>query len=526
MVDQWNNCYEGGWTKLIVKEAFSHPAKFSRGLILKIYNHAQEMGWIKPGDVVIDPFGGVALGAFYSGKFGLFWVGIELEEKFVKLGKENIKLWEAEDRAMIIQGDSRKLIKLLHPAPIKLREADLVVSSPPFTEQGKFCTYNETKGFHSYDENESKSRMKRDYTDGKTEGNLGSMKEGDVDVVISSPPFMAAQEGGGINKEGYKSRPDLGPDWVGERTYNKKMTGNTEGQLGAMKEGNIDLVVSSPPYAGSLSAKEDGIDWTKVDNGKGGFRDMTKEPYQKIRKKMGKEYGTTEGQLGSMKEGDVDLVVSSPPYGETGAGKQGTNQRKASTPSFKFSEEKGDKYGESEGQLGNMKEGDVDLVMSSPPYDALGVNIKGHGIKGANVEKDENYSNASYINSVGNLGNSSGDTFWEAAKEIVNQCYGVLKPDGHAIWVCKDYVKNRERVPFSDRWQKLCESVGFKLTCRHHAMLVKKQKGLIMETKKERKSFFRRLAEKKGSPAIDYEDIICMEKPRETCLIKENTKEE
>lgn len=28
----------------------------------------------------------------------------------------------------------------------------------------------------------------------------------------------------------------------------------------------------------------------------------------------------------------------------------------------------------------------------------------------------------------------------------------------------------------------------------------------------ERKSFFRRLAEKKGSPAIDWEDVICVVK--------------
>ena len=35
--------------------------------------------------------------------------------------------------------------------------------------------------------------------------------------------------------------------------------------------------------------------------------------------------------------------------------------------------------------------------------------------------------------------------------------------------------------------------------------------GEIKE-KKERKSFFRRLAESKGSPAIDYEMILCMER--------------
>jgi hypothetical protein len=36
--------------------------------------------------------------------------------------------------------------------------------------------------------------------------------------------------------------------------------------------------------------------------------------------------------------------------------------------------------------------------------------------------------------------------------------------------------------------------------------------GTITE-KKERKSFFRRLAEKKGSPEINYEVVLCTRKP-------------
>jgi hypothetical protein len=37
--------------------------------------------------------------------------------------------------------------------------------------------------------------------------------------------------------------------------------------------------------------------------------------------------------------------------------------------------------------------------------------------------------------------------------------------------------------------------------------------GDHVENKTESKSFFRRLAEKKGSPKIDWETIWCMEKP-------------
>jgi hypothetical protein len=47
-------------------------------------------------------------------------------------------------------------------------------------------------------------------------------------------------------------------------------------------------------------------------------------------------------------------------------------------------------------------------------------------------------------------------------------------------------------------------------------MLVKEttQNGLFgtITEKKERKSFFRRLAEKKGSPKIDFEVVLCTQK--------------
>ena len=86
-------------------------------------------------------------------------------------------------------------------------------------------------------------------------------------------------------------------------------------------------------------------------------------------------------------------------------------------------------------------------------------------------------------------------TFWQAAKEIVQQCHQILKPGGHAIWVVKAFVRKGERVDFPGDWQRLCESVGFVTVCAHHAMLVKETKhaGLFGEVteKTERKSFFR-----------------------------------
>jgi hypothetical protein len=79
-------------------------------------------------------------------------------------------------------------------------------------------------------------------------------------------------------------------------------------------------------------------------------------------------------------------------------------------------------------------------------------------------------------------------------------------------------VKNKQRVDFPGQWQKLCEAVGFNTVHLHRAWLIE-DKGTQIDlfgnnhTKTiERKSFFRRLAEQKGSPTIDYEIVLCMEK--------------
>jgi hypothetical protein len=77
--DTWTDCYRDGWQGLIVSDAYAHPAKFARGLIQHIYQHAREEGWIAPGSVVLDCFGGVSLGALDACLMGCTHVAVELE---------------------------------------------------------------------------------------------------------------------------------------------------------------------------------------------------------------------------------------------------------------------------------------------------------------------------------------------------------------------------------------------------------------------------------------------------------------
>jgi DNA modification methylase len=283
-----------------------------------------------------------------------------------------------------------------------------------------------------------------------------------------------------------------------------------------MPEGSVDSIISSPPYAESI--KGDHAEQETAQESRAKRRTQGGSLGQSQRHGG---YGVSDGQLGAMREGSVDGIISSPPYAETINNQSVKSCVKSVEQRERYNLGGGQlsnpgSYGTTPGQLGSMKEGAVDAVVSSPPYetgghhkhqmDSWNTNGQGQG-----TSKEE----MGYGTHPAQLG---GDTFWTAARQIVQQCHTLLKPGGHAIWIVKDYVKAKKIVPFCDNWKRMCESIGFVTACEHRTMLVK---DLGVETNlfeppkpktKEHKSFFRRLAEKKGSPRIDWEMVICMEK--------------
>jgi hypothetical protein len=86
-------------------------------------------------------------------------------------------------------------------------------------------------------------------------------------------------------------------------------------------------------------------------------------------------YGQSSGQLGSMKAGSVEAVISSPPYAEMNKGDNQENQTKEesvvwrNTPGGSMGQsQRRWGYGRTKGNLGNLKPGSIDCVLSSPPY--------------------------------------------------------------------------------------------------------------------------------------------------------------
>jgi hypothetical protein len=345
---EWHGCYDDGWKGMIVDEAFAHPAKMAYGLLTRIVRRMVDEGWVEAGQVVGDPFGGIGTGGIVSAYYGLHWVGVELEPRFVELAVKNFDLhrprWAnlpgcVEPR--IVNGDSRRFAELVG-------EAAAVVTSPPYAEAIK----NE---------------------------------QNDSDVL------SAKEASGEIDQSSFRSPG----------------------------------------------------------------------PYSQCRQK--RSYGTTPGQIGALKEGTLAGVVTSPPWEN-----QEPSHAQNDTPSKR--------------RLAEQGIGSIDTA---------------------------------YGESDGQIGNTAGDTYWQAMHAVYGEVHKAMKPGAVMACVVKDYISGGKRVPLCDDTCTLLAHLGFDVFERTRAMLVKRDEhpGLFDEGEavvKEvsRKSFFRRLAEKKGSPRIDHEEVL------------------
>ena len=289
-----------------------------------------------------------------------------------------------------------------------------------------------------------------------------------VDVVceagatISSPPFsdMVQHDGGPALQQGGELHSDYG---------------STPGNLGNLRATDADFsaAVSSPPYADALSTGDDkakrrerleraGYDPAPfVSDGRIGGDGAAE-----------RRYGTTPGQLAAMRADGFDGAVSSPPFEDT------------------------------------QKVQDIDFFCEAQ---------KKHRPNSGGTHPS---SRGEYAPSKNNLGNSSGDSFWGAARAIVEQTFAVLRPGAHAVWILKQFVRNGALVDFPGQWRQLCEACGFVTLHEHHALLVRDDgtqlamDGNHKSYRTEKKSFFRRLSEAKAQAQVFWPQISRADRAR------------
>lgn len=440
----------------------------------------------------------------------------------------NLEIWRARyaphfpgyGTGRLVQGDSRRLRQVI-------READGVVSSPPYSEtsvaksstgvnlEKQYATYRAQGGGASFEKfAATQAKHSGDY--GVTAGQLGTMPAGDhFAAVVSSPPYAEARIDGNGDEGASGLRAEDGSYLRGPAGWEQRKAmgaryGQSAGNLGNLPAGApVDGIVSSPPYAdGSVPPNIQSADASRLSRNEGD----------------GQAYGSTLGQLGAMPAGaPVDGIVSSPPYSD-GAQHTGGETRMTSGQGgpIKFVD-----YGTTEGQLGAMPAGEpADGIVSSPPYEhktvhgQAGVTAEGFTEPGRVGKTSAAWLMDDYGSAPDNLGNNQGETFWSAARTIVEECFAILKPGGYAAWITGDYVRNKQRVPFGEQWLALCEAVGFepvlwavawKAETHGHQLDIF---GQPVELKTSRVSFFRRLSNRKNpDAAIENEDVIFVRKP-------------
>ena len=460
----WVGCYKSGWQGLIVPGAFAHPAKFSRSLIARIYDHMREEGWLPPGSTVLDPFGGVGLGALDCMRIGCHFIGIELEQKFVDLAAQNIALWHRRfhrlpnwGTARVVQGDSRTLLAWQFAGP----KVDGCISSPPYN--GPFAQDHPgtSKGRRGVEPSEPGAFVRY----GNTPGQLEGLPDRGFDAVVGSPPHGETLAGGfGAFDRAKVTTRQPGPHGIGGGGY-----GENPSNLGNLPPGNLDAVISSPPYAYAVNPHGEGPGMAGNEKrrrriAEGGRTEIAAQS-------SGVGYGSSPGQLGQMREGSVEAVVSSPPW-EKGA--EGILRREKFRDPAAFA-----------ARMAQGKYRDGKTVATTAG-------------RLAQMNRD---AGKIYGQTDGQLGQETGDTFWSASRQILDQAFLAVRPGGHAVFVVKDYVRKGKRVPFADQWRQLCEAVGFRTLHCHRALLVEdngtqgRTDGSETRLRTERKSFFRRLSE-------------------------------
>jgi len=456
----------------------THPAKADIPMMIWILEK-----FVQDGDIVLDPMAGI----FTTGIEGMrlfpnsLFIGVDLEDKFVKMARANIKkveriakkdMFMKIGKSTAVQGDARELEKVLREKVSK------IITSPPFfsTKQEKFPLNRREhdKGFKWHKKLSAEHKgVDTVFTDDPN--NIeNSPKYGEIDKIISSPPF---QQAGTDTEKRMKKRLDevfKGRSYVPTQKYrDKKNISNIK------PYGQVNKIIASPPFGGKVQHKTNYLG--------------------KQKRESGFEYSDNPENIGNMPHGQIDKVITSPPYSEIrmdGGGKDRAGMKP-------YTDEPADTWRTQRDQknIGNLPHGKIDKVISSPPYEE-GI---GHG-RGRNKELTRSKKiyikgRDSYSKGKTNIGSLTGKTYLGEMLRVYQECYRVLKPAGLMILITKDFIRNKKRVRLGEDTIKLCQIAGF--TFKE-----------IYYRKIEHPSFWRTLYHQKHPEVekIDSEDILVFQK--------------
>jgi hypothetical protein len=609
-VNDWYDLYRGNakYPRLFTDESIKHPAKMAPALLVRILDHLeQELGWLKPGDCLLDNMAG-------RGSTALFWcerdpankaVTIELEPEFIRIEQE-CRSHAADNLGYfpqwtIIQGDARNT----HGLIADFNRPAVEVGSPPYASGERQMLTAHLKGsvgdaFKKGERPISWENMKEEgrFHYGVTPGQIGDLPDQNPEIEVSSPPYsgMEIRQPSGSVGEAYKNGQRARDNFV-DVGGDIRHYGKTPCQIGSLP----DVTVSSPPYGEGVI---NGTSQKQAEK----LRALTQDPNSSLYGRdpngqwfqaMETGYGQSEGNINNLKSDDFpEVAVQSPPYeGSLGSDDPdkrgglfrdpkrrndrtltstyspevavqsppyGSNTANVERPS-KHTQEYKDKYGalgicqnevhtygNSEGQIGAMKDGPEiavpeiavpeiavpEINVGSQPYEAQsgGHNPSGGHINAGLVARQaagRRGKKAGYgDNGAGQIGQMEKETYASAMAAVYSSM--ALAGVQAAVLVTKNPTKGGKLRRLDLLTISLMEQAGYRLHSRKRAWVwetvdqmqarggdhprpVQPKSKLDQEYWEKwgerptgRLSFFKLLHLRKGIPAAQWEDVLVL----------------
>jgi 16S rRNA G966 N2-methylase RsmD len=465
------------YTSMFITDAVLHPAKANLHMLRWILER-----YTKPGEWVLDPMAGTFSTCILASLLNRNAVGVDLEQRFVELGKQNSALFDRLGELVILQGDARNLTAVLTKGQVY----DKIISSPPYADQN------------------ARDRKPDTTRNVRGRGNIGAPYQ--ADAVITSPPYADTKKQPAkidLEKQFCNMETNTRPDTQNRHTPGRQraiesmVSGYSEekNNIGNLPYGNVDTVVTSPPFANSNTEA----------GGEKGKRGV--DPRTRVKKDY---VDVSKENIGNLPYGKkFDKIILSPPYENA---VHPTRQTKDSA--IEKLREKGfsedwirqhhtQPHGQSTGSGGA---GYVDEIISSPPYEEA---QKGGGLaaKGSypnllhdNEISDRAYSDQTHNFTAGNIGSLKTDNYLQAMLKVYAECFKVLKPGGVMVLITKNFVRSKQIVRLDLDTIELCEKAGFTFLERWYRHLTSF-------------SFWVVLQYRKTGVRVEYEDILVFRKP-------------
>jgi len=463
----------GRWRRFFPEDAIKHPAKANLNLIDFLIDK-----YTKEGDLILDPMAGTGSTCVLATLKGRDAICVDIEPLFYQWMEKAREIVEKtpmlgrKGRMINILGDARKLSDLL-------KQIDIIITSPPYAD-----TYKHDKRAENPEaikkhadmlsirsgDHHTQGRMRRIQRDfqgySDNPDNIGNMPLGDIDVIITSPPYESALEGTSRHTRGGIASRD--PALAQTETYSTVLS---------VKQGVPVMYSPNPDNIGNLKSKDE-------------------------------EYKMLEHEKENYINPEVDVIITSPPYAHESTASEPTKLELEGK--FKMGHSKEVSYTDDDyrswdkrfgGNIGKLK---MFVRVPASPEEADHVDNRPER-KGTLWEYTKEVlvtpENVTEIQGRKRLDRGRGETYVEAMMKVYNEMYKVLKPNGYAIVIIKPFIRNKQVIDLPYYTWLMMKKAGFRLE-------------KIYKLRLETQSFWRILYYKKHPdvPRINHEYIIVCRK--------------